>query len=108
MIVYTAGDELPAAELTVLEDDGTVIDLSAGYTFEVKVAPIGSTTASFTKTTGVTGAATAPNATVTWATSAELSTLTAGLYTLQFRATRTSDSRNLTVHVPLEIRAQIA
>lgn len=89
---YVLGAELGDAEITWNASDGTVIDFSSGWTFQVKVGQVGSA-ASFTKTTGITGAATAPNLTVAWATSGELNSLTAGGYDLQITATRSSDSK---------------
>lgn len=86
------GSDLPDYSRPWLASDGSVIDFSSGYTFQVKVGNPGSA-AAFTKTTGITGAATSPNITIAWATSGELNTLTPGAHTLQVKATRTSDSK---------------
>lgn len=91
---YTVGDDLPDLPIE-WKEDGTLIDFTSGWTFELKVGSPGSA-ALFTKTTGFTGAATAPNLTIQFATTGELNTLAAGRYTAQLRATRTSDSRTRT------------
>lgn len=91
---YRKGAELPSIELTWEDTDGEVIDFSAGWTFTVTVAPRGETTASFTKTTGITGAAGPPNVTIAWATTGELNSLAAGAYDLQLRARRAADSKD--------------
>lgn len=110
-LVYISGSDLPDTQITIRNGDGTYPDFSSGYTFQVKVAPAGSTTASFTKTTGITGgagSATACNVTVAWATSGELNSLTSGFYTLQVQVTRTADSAQWPEQFPLEIRAAIS
>lgn len=93
-VTYTAGAELPDLTLTWRDSAGVLIDFTSAYTFTVKVGVPGSA-AVFTKTTGITGAATDPNITIAWATTAELSTLTVGTtYTGQVIARRTSDSKD--------------
>jgi len=62
----------------------TLIDFSSGYTFQVLLVNRDGTIA-LTKTSGITGAATAPNVTVAWA-SGELN-ITPGLYLLHLKAT---------------------
>ena len=90
---YVLGAELGDLAITWYDDDGTLINFSSGYTFQVKVGLAGQA-ATFTKTTGITGAATAPNVVIGWATSGELNSLTdPGAYTVQVAATRTSDSK---------------
>lgn len=89
---YTAGADLPDGGVEWKDRNGTIIDFSTGYTFEVRVGSAGSA-ATFSKTTGITGAATSPNLTIQWATSGELNTLPAGNYSVQIIATRTADSR---------------
>ncbi len=96
----------PAAELPSLghfyEVDGTLIDFSSGFTFTLTVKTRDLVTTMFTKTTNITGAAGAgsypsgtPNITVAWATTAELSTLTAGtVYACSLVPRRTSDSKD--------------
>jgi hypothetical protein len=80
MITYKSGAELPAYTPTLKVND-TVVDLSAGYTFNVTVdfpTPL-------VKTTGITGAATAPNLNVAWA-AGELA-VTPGVYGMVITAT---------------------
>lgn len=108
---YYVGSDLPDTQITLKNGDGTYPDFSSGYTFQVKVAPAGSTSASFTKTTSISGAAgstTVANVSVSWATSGELNTLTAGYYTLQLQVTRTSDSRQWIEQFPLEIVSAVS
>jgi hypothetical protein len=90
-IVYYRTAERPDIKLWLLDDDGTLINLS-GYTFSFKLGRPGSA-ATFTKTTGITGAAGSgtetsgtPNATIQFA-AAELDVLTKGTFTWQLRAT---------------------
>jgi hypothetical protein len=89
---YVQGADLPDLTFTWYAQDGTLIDLSTGYTFSLKIGNPGSA-ALITKTTGITGAATDPNVTIAWATSGELNTLAPGSYALQLQATRTADSK---------------
>ena len=91
-VTYRSGAELPDTAIAWYDRDGTIIDFSSGWTFTVKVGT--GTTASFTKSTNITGASTAPNVTIAWATSSELSTLTAGNYRIELVARRTSDSKD--------------
>lgn len=92
---YMSGAELPDLPLEWRDGDGDLIDFSSGYTFTVYVAPAESKAASFTKTTGITGAATSPNVVLAWPTTgAELNGLTAGVYDVQVKARRTSDSKD--------------
>jgi hypothetical protein len=90
---YKAGDELPYLTYEWRDSSGALIDLSTGWTFTTVVTPVGSSTATFTKTTGHTGAATSPNLTVEWAV-ADLGALTAGMYRCQTTARRISDSKD--------------
>ncbi len=88
---YHQGAERPALKLWLLDDDGTLIDFSAGYTFEFRVGLTGSTPL-VTKTSGIAGAAGAggeptgtPNVVVTWA--ADELAVTPGAYSWQLKAT---------------------
>lgn len=90
-IRYHTTAERPALELWILDDDGTLIDFSTGYTFELKIGAVGSA-ALLTKTGSIAGAAGAgteptgtPNVVVTWA-AGELD-IAPGDYTLQLTAT---------------------
>lgn len=101
---YYAGDERPYWELTV-EVEGTTEDLSSGYTFEVNIAPLAtSSTPTVTKTSGITGAANG-QVTVAWAVG-ELA-IAAGTYVVQLTATRTSDSKDWTVQDKIKIRPRL-
>lgn len=106
MISYATTAERPALDLWILDKDGTLIDLSSGYTFTVKIGGPGST-ALLTKTSGITGAAGSgveptgtPNLVIAW-TTGELA-ITPGAYTLQVTAT---DGSSLDRHYsrPIEI-----
>lgn len=97
---YRRTAERPSLQLWLLDDDGTLIDLSSGYTFELKVGVTGSA-ALLTKTSGITGAVGAgieptgtPNATVAWS-AGELD-ITPGTYDWQLTATTASADRVFT------------
>lgn len=98
---YTLADELADAGLYWKDDNGALINFGTGYTFSLKVYDSAGV-AFFTKTTGITGAAGSlttptPNIAITWATTAELTTITtAGFYELRLIATRTADSKTRT------------
>jgi hypothetical protein len=92
IIKYYKGAEHPDIRLTWLSDAGTVIDFSAGYTFELKIGHGGSA-AVLTKSTGIAGAQTSPNITVTFF-AAELDSLPAGLYEGQLRANLTASNKD--------------
>lgn len=94
---YHTTAELPALEMWLLDDDGTLIDFSTGWTFSLKIGEVGQV-ALLTKTTGITGAAGAgseptgtPNLTVAWA-AGELA-ITPGIWTWQLTATASSLDR---------------
>ena len=91
-LTYYKTAERPDIKLWLLDDDGTLINLAAGYTFSFKIGVNGSA-AVFTKTTGVTGAAGSgvepngtPNVTLTF-TAAELAAVAVGTYQWQLTAT---------------------
>lgn len=82
---YYQGAERPTLRLWLLDDDGTLVDFSAGYTFSLKIGLAGQTPL-LTKTSGITGAAGAgveptgtPNVVVSWS-AGELA-ITPGAYT---------------------------
>lgn len=88
---YYQGAARPDLKLWLLDDDGSLINFSSGYTFELKVGLVGSP-ALLTKTTGIVGAAGAgveptgiPNVTASWA-AGELA-ITVGAYSWQLKAT---------------------
>jgi len=95
---YYRTAERPDLKFWIQDDDGTLIDFSTGYTFAFKLGQPGSA-ATFTKTTGITGAAGSgtessgtPNITISF-TAAELDALVVGNTTWQIRATTTSLDR---------------
>jgi hypothetical protein len=85
MIEYVAGATKPDTTITWREG-GALVDFSSGFTFEARVFRPGATTSEFTKSSGITGAATDPNVTIAWSTS-DLGALAAGDYVLEVRAT---------------------
>jgi hypothetical protein len=99
VIIYHKADERPDWVATVTVN-GSGDDMSSGYTFQVKVATSPTATAALTKTTGITGAV-GGVVTVAWASN-ELD-LQPGNYSVQLKATRTSDSAEWTVEDTLKI-----
>ena len=94
------GQELPDWNVFWYATPTTLVDLSVSHTYELKVVlPSDTSTAIFTTTTGLTGAAGSlttdtPNLGVAWSTTGELNSLTGGnTYLAQLKATRTSDSK---------------
>jgi hypothetical protein len=87
VITYHQGAELGPAELT-LTANGDLLDLSSvGWSFEVSLVRRNQVV--LTKTTGLTGAAEAPNLTVAWA--ADELDIPSGAYTMQVQARNLSD-----------------
>lgn len=117
---YYIGDELDALALWWYRSDSpsTLVDFSVAHTYSsiLYLASDSTHTNVFSsaKTTGFTGAAGAgvsptgtPNLTVSWATSGELNApTTSGLYVFQIVATRTSDSKQRTGEVHIQLRAR--
>lgn len=91
--VYHAGATLPDLVLTWEDDEGEVIPFASGYTFALTVTPHDSETPSFPKSSGIIGADTDPNVTISWAATGEIGGLTPGDYDLEVLATRTADGR---------------
>lgn len=99
---YSEGAELPTLGHWYYIGDA-LQDFATGYTFTLTCKTRDKVTTMFTKTTGITGAAGAlpvgstgtPSITVAWATTAELSTLTAGeTYFCSCVVRRTADSKD--------------
>jgi hypothetical protein len=90
IVRYHANAERPTLRLTWYDDDDNLIDFSSGYTFSLKVGNPGSA-ALLTKTTNITGAATAPNVTIAW-TAGELA-IAPGTYTYELTATTSALDR---------------
>lgn len=84
---YVAGSELPSIEITWKDTEGNLIDLTA-YALELRIG----TEPVTIKTTGLTPAATAPNATIDW--EVDDLALEQGVYPCQLWATRISDSKD--------------
>lgn len=84
------------------EVSGATSDYSSGYTFAVTATERGSTTYSFSKTTGITGAASGV-ITVTW-TSSDLGSLAAGTYDLHLTITHTGSSKPDTLESAITVR----
>lgn len=116
-VEYFIGDELESLRLWWTAN-GALVDFSVAHTYSSKLVLASDTgvtpTALFTKTTGFTGAAGSgvkptgvPNLVIDWATTGELNAPTAsGLYVFQVVATRTSDSKQRTGNVNLNLRAR--
>jgi hypothetical protein len=99
-LVYKKSADRPACEGWIFDDDGTLIDMSSGYTYSLKIGNPGSA-ALLTKTTNITGAAGSgveptgtPNVTITWV-AGELA-LTPGVYGVELTATASSLDRVFT------------
>lgn len=97
---YTRGAELEGLDLTWPEPDGTLYDFTTGWTFTARIGTpdIGL----LAKTSGFTGASTAPNLVIAWA-AAELDALPVGSYHLDITARLTATSQDLTRTFMLEI-----
>jgi hypothetical protein len=104
---YVVGSDLPDLAITWRDSAGALIDYSSGYTFSLRVGHAGSA-ASLTKSAGISGAASAPNVTVAWATTGELNTLPIGAYDAQLVATRVSDSKQRIFGFGLRMRPAIS
>lgn len=91
-VEYITGADLPDLKITWTDNDNAVINFSTGWTFEALVGKR-SHPALITKTTGITGASSAPNLTIAW-DEGELDALTAGnSYDVVITATRTADDK---------------
>jgi len=91
-IHYYRTAKRPDLKFWLEDDDGALIDFSAGYTFSFKLGQFG-VTATFTKTAGITGAAGSgtessgtPNVTISF-TGVELDSLSPGYTNWQITAT---------------------
>lgn len=95
-IHYYKTAERPSITMWWQADDGSLIDFSTGYTFTFKLGTTLGSAATFTKTTGINGAAgagTSPTGTpnvVIGFIAGELDNVPAGYYTWQLRATATT------------------
>ncbi len=91
-VTLYADQQLPATGLTWLDAAGAVIPFATGHTFTVELVDDAGYIRK-TKTTGTTGANTAPNVTVSW-TSADLTGLS-GLYRMRVIATDATTKRRV-------------
>jgi len=100
VLAVTPGAELPDRTLTWNDSNGTAIDFAASpHTFRLVIGM----PATVTKTTGITGGATAPNVTITF-TVGETNTWVFGNYEALLWATRTSDSKD---REPMRLQVQV-
>jgi hypothetical protein len=74
---HTLGSELPDDAFEWTDAQGAVIDFSTGWTFSVEVGFVDQD-AVLTKDEGISGAATSPNVTISWAEGELDDPLTAG------------------------------
>jgi len=90
-MTFGDGDTLPAWR----DSAGDIVDFSSGYTFALTCYKNG--VSQFTKSTGITGAATNPNLTVNWASTGEVGDLDPGTYVVHVVATSSGETRSATV-----------
>lgn len=105
-VSYPQGDTLPNFTFGAsgvpawLDAAGSVVDFSSGYTFTAKVYRNG--VLQFTKSSSITGASTAPNVTINWASTGEIGDLNPGVYLLRVTATSSSETRSAKVTLIIE------
>ena len=91
---YYKDQELPALAFNWYDSNGAIIDFSTGWTFIFKLcASATPNVVAFSKTTGVTGAAIAPNVVVDVAVGDFTSLPADTTYNIVLYAKRTSDSK---------------
>jgi hypothetical protein len=100
-VEYEIGEELDDLAITWTDSGGNLRNFASGWTFEFKLGVLGSA-AVLTKTTGITGAATAPNVTIAFAP--EELVVANNTYVGQLRARRTSDSKDLFTQFDMTIK----
>lgn len=88
----TIGSELPDWTFHWQDGSGATIDFSTGFTWTLRVGHAGSLGV-LEKTSGITGAATDPNVTVSW-TAGAWDAVPAGNYSFTLTPRRTSDSKD--------------
>jgi hypothetical protein len=84
--IYRADQDSPSYAVAWSDRDGTLINFSSGYTFEVKLVNRVDGTIGLTKSAGITGAAVSPNITVAW-TTGELAAVPPAAYRVHLTAT---------------------
>lgn len=102
LVSYVQGAELGDLQITWQDENGEVIDFSSGWSFSLKLGKKNGA-AVVTKTTGITGAAAAPNVVVEWATTGELNTAAVKSYDAQLTATRAGDGKQRIMQFTLRI-----
>lgn len=101
---YVVTAALPSLTIT-WKENGQLVLLATGHTFELRVALNGTTL--LAKTSGISGADIAPNVTIDWATG-ELANLTPNkTHSAQLIATRTSDGKPRIFPFALQMLAAI-
>jgi hypothetical protein len=101
---YYRSDERPEWVATITAN-GVTDDMSAGYTFQVLIAPTAVEAPVLTKATGITGG---PDGVVTVQWEPSDLDLEPRKYIVQLTATRTSDSAELTVQDEIRIKPRLA
>ena len=92
-ITRRVSHELPDIAIDWYDDQGDLINFSSGYTWSLKIGSDPTGAATVTKTSGITGAATSPNVTISFS-AAELDGLSAStLYVCQLSGTSSSKQR---------------
>lgn len=91
-VEYIQGAELPDVAVTWQDEETGLLDFSTGWTFTARIGQPGSV-AEITKTTGISGAAIAPNVIIAW-TADELDSLAPGSYTVDLEAKNTGSSKD--------------
>lgn len=76
---HVLGSELPDDAFDWTDAQGGLINFSSGWTFSLEVGFPGQD-AVLTKNSGITGAATSPNVTISWAAGELAGPLAAGMY----------------------------
>ncbi len=111
VFTYRKDQELPSLPVTWKDRDGAVRDFSTGWTFTVKMALADTPTVVLaSKSSGITGASTAPNVVIDWAVTDwdALTASAAGIkYVAHIYARRTADSKDA-VFPPIEFYLQTA
>jgi hypothetical protein len=103
-VEYEIGEELDDLAVTWTDSSGAIRNFASGWTFEFKLGVLGSA-AVLTKTTGITGAATAPNVTISFAP--EELVVASNTYVGQLRARRGSDSKDLFTQFDMTVKAVV-
>lgn len=89
---HTLGSELPDDAFDWTDAEDNLINFSSGWTFSLEVGFSGEDPV-LTKSTGITGAATSPNVTISWSSGQLDTPLTAGVWPGWIIATRDGRER---------------